>query len=447
MASLLFRTTGLHKYIPQVNSVTAYIVVVSSCFIPAFILLLIHLINLSNQLVEPRGCRKLGLRIRSNVADEHDPRYTKGLQQPPDGEKKIGRVKSLWIYPIKSTKGVELNRGEVVSIGMEYDRQFAFADLKSKFPMSAVDPTPKEGLHTWTFLTQRQSPKLARVKAEIWVPDPSSPTYSRSEPNVQSGGVLVIRYPWIREGVWGRLDQLVTLMGREPHHSVQIPFNPTSEQTRANGYTMHVMKIWRDFPESVCIGSTDSPNPTLYLQELRYFLGVANPLALFRIPKDNPRHVFRNAPRKEELGYQPVVGFADSYPLHILNLASVRDVGARLPKGTPKLSILQFRGNIIMTGPKAYAEDSWKRIKIGEYEYYVTNRTGRCKLPNVNQITGIAHGVEPDKTLRSFRCIDAGAPKVACLGMMLVPVDQNSEIKVGDSIELLGTGDHFYLKI
>lgn len=447
MTTLLYRATGFHKYIPKVNSTTGYIVVVSLCFVPAFILVLIHLSDLSNGKVEPRGCRKLGLRIPSNIADEHDPQYAKGLKEPPKGQKNIAEVKSLWIYPIKSTRGVELNRGEVISTGMEYDRQFSFAELKSKFPMSSVDPTPKEGIHTWTFLTQRQSPKLARVKAEIWVPDPSSPTYSHKEPNVQSGGVLLIRYPWVRNGPLGHLDRLLTLIGREPHHMLRIPFSPTAEQIEANGYNLNIMKIWKDFPESLCVGTTEGPNPSPYLEELRYFLGVANPLALFRIPQDKPRKVYRNAPKEEEMGWQPVVGFADSYPLHILNLASVLDVGARLPKNTPRLSILQFRGNIIMTGPETYAEDSWKRVRIGEYEYFATNRTGRCKEPNVNQITGVAHDAEPDKTLRRFRCIDAGAPKIACLGMMLVPVEKHSIIKVGDPIEVLETGEHFYLKV
>ena len=446
MASLLFRATGLHKYIPHVDSVTGYIVVVSSCFIPALVLILIHFSNLSKRTAEPPGCRKLGLRIPSNLADEHDLKYAEGVENPPEGERIIARVKSLWIYPVKSTKGVELNRGDVVSTGFAYDRQFAFAELKSKFPMSALDDTPKEGLHTWNFLTQRQVSEMARVKTEIWVPDPSSPTYSLREPNVQSGGVLIMRYPWIRDGFWGRVDRFATRIGREPHHTVQIPFNPTPEQIQTNGYTTNFMKIWKDYPESLCIGSTDSPNPPPYLAELRYFFHVSNPLALFRIPADKPREVFRNAPKKEELGWQPVVGFADSYPLHILNLASVHDVATKLPQNAPKLSILQFRGNIIMTGPSKYAEDDWKRIRIGEYEYHVTSRTGRCKLPNVNQITGERHRAEPDKTLRSFRCVDQGAPLTACLGMMLVPVEKQSVIKVGDPIEVLQTGEHFYLK-
>ena len=448
MTSLLVRASGLYKVIPQVTSTTGYIIVVSSCFLPALVYLLIHLSNLSNQRVEPRGCRKLGLRIRSNVADEHDPRYLKGLSQPPGRGKEIARVKSLWIYPIKSTKGVELNRGDVVPTGFQYDRQFSFAELKSKFPgSSSTKPAPKEEVHTWTYITQRAVPKLARVKAEVWVPDTSSPTYSRKEPNVQSGGVLVIRYPWIRDGVLGYIDRLTTRIGREPHHSIQIPFNPTAEQIKANSYTMEQMKIWKDDPLSLCIATTGSPESQVFINELRYFLGVANPLALFRIPADDPRKVFRNAPKKEELGYQAVVGFADSYPLHLLNLASVHDVGSKIPQDAeaPKLTILQFRGNIIMTGPEAFNEDSWKWIKIGDYEYFVTSRTSRCKLPNTNQVTGIPHKSEPDTTLRSYRKIDPGV-NAACLGMMLVPAEEHSVIKVGDPIELLETGEHFYLK-
>ena len=431
--------------------------------------MLFQLSNISSQRVEPNGCRKLGLRIRSNVADEHDPRYTKGLSYPQEGEKTIARVKSLWIYPIKSTKGVELNRGDVVPTGFPYDRQFSFAELKSKFPASSTkDPASEAEPPTWTFITQRTVPKLARIKAEVWVPDTSSPTYSRKEPNVQSGGVLLIRYPWTRDGVLGLLDQLATIIGREPHHSVQIPYNPTPEQIRAKGYGTETMKIWKDNPSALCVGTTENPDSPAFIKELRYFLEVANPLALFRIPPEEPRKLFRNAPKKEELGYQAVVGFADSYPLHLLNLASVRDVGAKilenakLPKKArkptsagskasdkstkpPKISILQFRSNIIMTGPEAFAEDLWKRVKIGDYEYFVTSRTSRCKLPNVNQITGIPHPTEPDATLLSYRKIDPGAKYTACLGMMLVPAEEHSVIRVGDSIELLETGEHYYI--
>ena len=39
--------------------------------------------------------------------------------------------------------------------------------------------------------------------------------------------------------------------------------------------------------------------------------------------------------------------------------------------------------------------------------------------------TGIRHAVEPDKTLRATRAIDAGAPGGGCLGMMMVPAERS----------------------
>lgn len=48
------------------------------------------------------------------------------------------------------------------------------------------------------------------------------------------------------------------------------------------------------------------------LRELEKFLGAKRELALFRVCDSKPREVYRNAPKKEQLGYQSVVGFADA---------------------------------------------------------------------------------------------------------------------------------------
>jgi len=86
-------------------------------------------------------------------------------------------------------------------------------------------------------------------------------------------------------------------------------------------------------------------------------------------------------------------------------------------------------------------------IKIGYYEYTVSCRTARCKLPNVDQVTGEKHPAEPDRTIRSFRNVDAGAGDlVGCLGMQMVPIKQENIIRVGDELTVLETGEHFYIK-
>ena len=397
---------------------------------------------------QPRGCRKLGLEPDFNLKDEHHPRYEKGTSTSQDNNgNSTWRVKSLLIYPIKSCKGVGLSHGSVIATGLPYDRQFSFAQLLSTFPVSSNPDQSKNQDHTWTFITQRQRPQLARVRPEVWIPDPSSPTYSEQEPNVQSQGVVIIKFPRF-DGFWGWVTHRLYQLGiRGFERSFQVPFNPTVEQIEENHYATEPMKIWKDSPESLRIASTHPSENNEILKELSRFLEISNTLALFRAAKEPNREVYRCAPRKEQLGYQSVVGFQDSFPLHMMNLASVRDVGKKLAKGSPVLSAIQFRPNILITGPTAYHEDDWKRIKIGDFEYYVCCRTSRCQLPNVNQVTGIKDKLEPNQTLRAFRAIDPGCTPAACLGMQLVPaLEEGGEIRVGDKIEVLETGEHYYIK-
>ena len=433
----------VHKY---GQSLSAYSVISVACFLLALSWILLRLSYLHTRQDSPEGCRKLGLRGKSYLADEYDKRYKDAIAGQRS-DTATWTVKSLWIYPIKSCRGVELEAGTVIGTGMEYDRQFCFAQLSSKFPVSAGTPQEEKAKHVWKFMTQRSLPPMATIKTEVWLPDPSSPTYTKTHPNVHSGGVLVIRFPHIttEDGIMGKVKDFLALASGHSERVVHIPFNPTQAQISENAYSVDDMEIWKDRPKSLTVASTEKDDA--WIQELRSYLGITNHLALFRISKDHqPREVYRCAPRKEELGYQPAVGFQDAYPLHMLNLASVRDVESKLQKGAPPLSARNFRPNIVITGGGAYEEDSWKRITIGDFQYHVSCRTVRCLLPNVNPITGKRHGSEPNRTLKAFRCIDAGDPKNACLGMQMVPALEYSDIRVGDKIQVMEIGEHLYIK-
>jgi len=420
--------SGLRSIIPQSDQGHLILLAICGfCLIPAFAVLFLSYTN--SQDPPPRGCRRLGLRGQSNLADE----FTQS-------ESSVWRVKSLWVYPVKSCRGVELDRGAVISTGLEYDRVFSFAQLKSPFPVSASTSDAEKSAHKWEFISQRHFSSMALVKTELWIPDPVSPTYSESLPEVQSQGMIVMRFPYQQDGLRGFMARAATILtGQESEKTFRIPFNPTAEQIKRNKYFLEEMKIWKDSPQALNMTTALPP-------ELKYTLGVRNPIGLFRVANDHLREVFRCAPRKEQVGYQPVTGFADAYPLHIMNLASNQDVARRVSESLPRLSVLRFRPNIIVTGPRAYEEDSWKRIRIGEYEYHVSCRTARCLLPNTDQTTGEKHPREPYKTLQTYRRIDEGAGKHHCLGMQMVPALENSEIRVGDGIEVLETGEHFYLE-
>ena len=437
----------LATHLPKIEPALAgYILITIACFLPILFLGLLKSSALHSRRIKPEACQKLGLIGKSNLADEHDERYT-GAGARHHNSEGTWTVKSLWIYPVKSCRGVELEAGKVIGTGMEYDRQFVFAQLSSKFPVSAGTPQEEKAKHTWKFMTQRSLPPMAMIKTEVWVPDPSSQEYSTRHPNVQSGGVLVIQFPHVQceEGFMGKVKDIWALILGQPEREVHLPLNPSREQISERGYIVEDMEIWKDKPRSLMIASTEKDDR--WIHELRSYLGITNHLALFRASKvDQPREVYRCAPRKEELGYQPTVSFQDAYPLHIMNLASVREVESLLQTGAPPLSARNFRPNIVITGGGAYEEDSWKQIKVGGYEYYVSCRTVRCLLPNVNPNTGQKHGSEPNRTLKKFRCIDAGDAKNACLGMQMVPALEDSEIHVGEEVQILETGEHLYVK-
>ncbi|GAB7348259.1 hypothetical protein MBLNU459_g6249t1 [Dothideomycetes sp. NU459] len=431
----------------------------------AVLLLLVSLYHLSHELrrkedasaVVP-GCRRLGLVNQSNLSDEYSPSYSgEGKHQL----EKCCKVKALVIYPIKSCGHVELGDSDVTLTGLRYDRQFCFAQLVSeKAEKDREDlSVSTEWVHRWKFITQRRHPRLVRISTEVWIPDPLSPGYSANLDYVQTKGCIVCKFGFTPEARYDMegLRNAVTIFkaklcqrswSAEPTISFKLPIAP--DASRSKSYPRETMQVWKDFPEAINISSEIQPD---VLSKLKYFLGVSNPLAIFQADPLKHRPIFRNAPTKEEAGFQPGVGFADAYPLHILNIASVQKLASMIPRAPlPKLSALRFRANIYITGPAPYTEDDWKEIRIADTRYHVSCRTTRCELPNVDPDTGIADRQEPLRTLKKERGnVDVGASPHPCLGMQMVPLLKDAgeaeRIRVGDEIEVVKVGEHRYVRM
>jgi hypothetical protein len=262
------------------------------------------------------GCRRFGLVGRSNMSDQYSPEH--------NGENLDSsvtcKIKALFIYPIKSCKPVEIEHNDVILTGLRYDRQFCFAQLKTE------EVEKEEGdlsvntkwAHNWKFITQRNVPRLSQVDIQVWVPDPSSPSYSPDAEWVKSKGCLLCSFAFTPEWSWN-LDGLKTAFSllktklaqrdvrAEPRLTFRLPIAP--DEKRSSKYSREVMKIWKCSPTAI---NVTSEIPTETLEKLKYFLGVSNPLALFMADPLNHRQVFRNAPTIDEAGYQPGVGFADA---------------------------------------------------------------------------------------------------------------------------------------
>ena len=84
-----------------------------------------------------------------------------------------------------------------------------------------------------------------------------------------------------------------------------------------------------------------------------------------------------------------VVSFADGYPLLLTSRASLDELGRWLTKyGEPPVPMTRFRPSAVVTGAPPWAEDHWRRIRIGAVEFRVVKPCGRCVVTTTDQITG-----------------------------------------------------------
>lgn len=134
------------------------------------------------------------------------------------------------------------------------------------------------------------------------------------------------------------------------------------------------------------------------------------------------------------------VSFADGYPLLLTSAASLDALNALVAEGRhaaeAPLPMTRFRPNAVVEGAPAWAEDGWRRIRIGVAEFRVAKGCARCVLTTVDPETA-AKGREPMATLARHRRFDG---KV-WFGVNLIPDDPGAEITVGDLVEVLDAVD------
>jgi uncharacterized protein YcbX len=91
----------------------------------------------------------------------------------------------------------------------------------------------------------------------------------------------------------------------------------------------------------------------------------------------------------------------------------------------------RFRPSVVVAGAPPWAEDRWRRIRIGAVPFRVAKPCGRCVVTTIDQITG-TRGKQPLKMLGKRRRI--GEDLV--FGQNLIP-DSGGVIRVGDRVEIL----------
>ena len=135
------------------------------------------------------------------------------------------------------------------------------------------------------------------------------------------------------------------------------------------------------------------------------------------------------------------VSLADGYPLTLVTTASLRRLNdwiteAALERGEAApdpLPVQRFRPNLVVTDvSEAFAEDDWRRVRIGKVELRAVKGIDRCVMTTVDPDDPQRRDKEPIRTLSRHRKWDG----VTWFGRQLIP-DTVGTLRVGDELTVL----------
>jgi uncharacterized protein YcbX len=149
------------------------------------------------------------------------------------------------------------------------------------------------------------------------------------------------------------------------------------------------------------------------------------PCRLARMADDFVRRVDGRYARRPD----DQTSFTDGYPFLLISEASLDDLNGRLASPLP---MNRFRPNIVVGGCPPYAEDRWKRIRIGPIVFDLVKPCARCVITTTDQATA-ERGKEPLRTLATYRRRRDGK---ALFGQNLVHAG-GGVIRAGDAVEIL----------
>jgi uncharacterized protein len=197
--------------------------------------------------------------------------------------------------------------------------------------------------------------------------------------------------------------------------TLAAPGRPALElEARTTGDRRRVI-VWRD----ACDAIDQGDEAAAWFSD---FLGVA--VHLVRMADEFSRPVNRDY----AVSATDETGFADGYPFLLIGEGSLADLNARLPE---PVEMNRFRPNIVVSGAPPYAEDGWRRLRVGEVPMAVAKPCARCVITTTDQATA-TRGREPLATLAAYRTIPG---RGTMFGQNLIHLGPG-RIAVGDPVDV-----------
>jgi uncharacterized protein len=286
------------------------------------------------------------------------------------------QISQLFLYPIKSMKGIPVSKARVTDRGFEYDRRWMLVDRDNRF------------------ISQRELPRMALLDLRL-----------------ADDGIRV------------------TCPGE--HTSITVPFRPPENRSVAPGDTFTDppgdaftdVLIWDDTCRAQWVGGKADA----------WFTSVLGAdCRLVFMPDETKR---TTDPRYAPEG--SVTSFADGYPFLLIGQASLDDLNSRLSQPLP---MDRFRPNIVFTGGTPYLEDTLHKFVAGSavstgsagnpsrITFRGVKLCARCVMTTIDQETA-QKGKEPLKTLASYRFQN----NKILFGQNLIH-DGPGELSVGDEL-------------
>ncbi|QPP10017.1 MOSC domain-containing protein [Streptomyces bathyalis] len=279
------------------------------------------------------------------------------------------RLASLHLYPVKALAGITREELRVEPWGPSADRRWML--------------TSPDGSQ----VTQREQPRLAFVRA-VPVLDGTS-----------GGGPA-------------EAPLTVTAPGREP---IEIGVPPADRETVP-------VRLFGTKLEVVPADAEASDWFSAYL---------GTPVTLVHLDAPGRR-------RPIDPQFAPdgqTVSLADGFPLLLTSDSSLDALNSLIAQGDHAdegpLPMNRFRPNLVVAGSAPWAEDGWRRLRIGEVVFRVAKPCGRCVVTTTDQTSGV-RGREPLRTLARHRRF--GDQLV--FGQNLIP-ERTGRVRSGDSVEVL----------
>jgi hypothetical protein len=155
---------------------------------------------------------------------------------------------------------------------------------------------------------------------------------------------------------------------------------------------------------------------------------IGEPSMLFHMDDTSMRPTDPDYSRAEDR-----VSFADGYPLLLASTASLAELDDWIVEtGGDPVPMTRFRPNVVVEGTEPWAEDDWRRVRLGGQVFRVVKRCARCVMTTVDPERGTFAGQQPLKALRKHRRED----KSVFFAVNLIP-DTVGPIKVGEDLEVL----------